>query len=115
MNSKPAKIKDVGTDHGQLTVWLDDGRIVGLPLTWYPSLAEASHQERAIWQSSGAGGGIHWPALDYDLNVEDLLQGRREHPNALCLTRLTRAQNHPQRKTSTHAWPRKLRLEAASS
>jgi hypothetical protein len=47
MNSKPAKIKDVSTDHGQLTVWLDDGRIVGLPLAWYPSLAEARQPNAA--------------------------------------------------------------------
>jgi len=114
MNSKPAKIKDVSTDHGQLTVWLDDGRIVGLPLAWYPSLAEARPQERAIWQPSGAGGGIHWPALDYDLSVEGLLQGCREHPNALRLTRFTRAQNHPLRKSPIRARPRKPRLEAAS-
>ena len=98
MNSKPAKIKDVSTDHGQLTIWLDDGRIVGLPLAWYPSLAEASPQERAIWQPSGAGSGIHWPTLDYDLSVEGLLQGQHEHPSALRYSRLARTQNRPQRR-----------------
>ena len=39
MNSKPVKIADVSTEGGLLTVWLDDGRILSLPLAWYPSLS----------------------------------------------------------------------------
>ena len=95
MNETNAKIKAVSTGDGQLTLWLDDGRVVSAPLSWYPSLAEASPAERKIWQSSGAGHGIHWPALDYDLSVEGLLEGRKEHPNALRYTRAIRAKNRP--------------------
>jgi hypothetical protein len=98
MSSKNAKVKAISTDQRQLTVWLEDGRILALPLAWYPSLAEASPAERAIWQPCGAGGGIHWPALDYDLSLEGLLDGRREHHNALRHTRQTRAKNHALRK-----------------
>ena len=91
MTGKNTKIKAVSTDDSQLTLWLDDGRVVSAPLSWYPSLAEASPAERKIWQPSGAGHGIHWPALDYDLSVEGILEGRKEHPNALRYTREARA------------------------
>ena len=100
MNGKPAKIKAVSTDDRQLTLWLDDGRVVSAPLSWYPSLAEASPAERKIWQPSGAGHGIHWPALDYDLSVEGILEGRKEHPNALRYTRETRAMNRSTRESA---------------
>jgi len=78
-----------------LTVWLDDGRIVSVPLSWYRSLAQASPEERKIWQPSRAGRGIHWPSLDYDLSVEGVLSGQKEHPAALRYTRAARAKNRP--------------------
>lgn len=91
MNSRDAKVKDVRTGGGKLTVWLDDGRVLALPLSWYPSLAEATVAERATWRPCGAGHGIHWPALDYDLDIEGLLAGCREAPAALAYTRRFRA------------------------
>ena len=100
MNGTNAKIKDVSTDDGQLTLWLDDGRIVRAPLSWYPSLAEASPAVRKKWQPSGAGYGIHWPVLDYDLSVEGILEGLKEHPNALRYTRAAHAKNRSIRSAS---------------
>ena len=102
MNSKTAKVKAVSTDDEFLTVWLDDGRVVSAPLKWYPSLAAASPEERGIWRASGAGHGIHWPALDYDLSVEGLMAGRREHPNARRSVNETRAKNR-----QTRPWKRR--------
>ena len=90
MNYTAAKVKDITIEDRLLTVWLSDGRILSLPLSWYPSLAKATREERAVWQVSGAGKGIHWPELDYDLSAEGLLAGRHEHPNALAWTRETR-------------------------
>jgi hypothetical protein len=97
MNGTNAKVKAVSTDDRQLTLWLDDGRIVSSPLSWYPSLLEASPAERKLWRPSGGGYGIHWPALDYDLSVEGILDGRKEHPNALRFTREFRAKNRTTR------------------
>ena len=91
MNSKDAKVKDVSTAAGKLTVWVDDGRVLSLPLEWYPSLKSASPAERSRWRKSGAGHGIHWPALDYDLSVEGLLAGAREARTILAHTRKFRA------------------------
>ena len=82
MNSKTAKVEAVSTEENLLTVWLTDGRILSLPLAWYPCLLNATVAEREIWQPSGAGRGIHWLALDYDLSVAGLLEGQYEHPSA---------------------------------
>ena len=57
---------------------LTDGRVIGAPLTWYPTLLEATARQLRRWKACGAGTGIHWPALDYHLSVEGLLRGARE-------------------------------------
>lgn len=110
MNSKDAKVKDVSTAAGKLTVWVDDGRVLSLPLEWYPSLKSASPAERARWRKSGSGYGIHWPALDYDLSVEGLLAGAREARTILAHTRKFRARLQParSRQRSTRRVGRKL-------
>ncbi len=102
MNSKDAKIKHVSTTGGKLTVRVDDGRVISLPLDWYPSLKSASPAERARWRKSGAGYGIHWPALDYDLSVEGLLAGAREAKTILAHTRKFRVlhRTSPSRRRS---------------
>lgn len=86
-----AKFKDVCTENQLLTVWLIDGRILSMPLTSYPSMSEAMIEERSTWQASGAGRGIHWPSLDYDLSVEGLLAGCQERPLRAGLDPKTRA------------------------
>jgi hypothetical protein len=92
MNTKRAKIHDVRVGAGKLTVGLSDGRVLALPLAWYPSLAAATPAERAAWRLTGLGSGIHWSRLDYDLDLEGLLAGSREHPNALRHTRRFRVE-----------------------
>ncbi|MCE9533398.1 MAG: DUF2442 domain-containing protein [Planctomycetes bacterium] len=59
-----------------LTVELSDGRSVSVPLGWYPRLAHGTPSERQVWQLIGGGHGIHWPAIDEDISVENLLSGK---------------------------------------
>ncbi|HEX2202324.1 MAG TPA: DUF2442 domain-containing protein [Longimicrobium sp.] len=59
-----------------LTVELADGRVLSVPLVWYPRLAHGTPEERNHWRLIGRGEGIHWPDLDEDLSVEGLLAGR---------------------------------------
>ena len=54
---------------------LADGRTISVPLLWYPRLVHATQQERDYWQLIGDGEGIHWPDLDEDISVQDLLGG----------------------------------------
>ncbi len=103
MTGSNAKVKSVRIDEALLTVWLDDGRIVSVPLAWYPALVAATPAERKAWQASGAGRAIHWPALDYDLSVVGLLAGRKEHPNALRYSRAARPKALPARRSTRRA------------
>lgn len=58
-----------------LSVALMDGRVITVPLVWYPRLLDATEAERSNWQISGGGYGIHWPDIDEDLSTEGLLRG----------------------------------------
>ncbi len=60
-----------------LAVDLEDGRSISVPIVWYPRLTHGTPEERANFQISGGGYGIHWPELDEDIGVEGLLLGKR--------------------------------------
>jgi len=60
-----------------LTVDLADGRSISAPLAWYPRLGHGTAAERANWRLIGRGEGVHWPDLDEDISVDNLLSGAR--------------------------------------
>jgi hypothetical protein len=57
----------IGITDDTLTVDLDDGRTISVPLSWYPRLLHGSAQERNNRRLIGKGEGIHWPDLDEDI------------------------------------------------
>ncbi len=59
----------------EMIVSLVDGRTISIPVTWFPTLANATEAQRNNWQLLGGGDGIHWPDLDEDLSVRGLLFG----------------------------------------
>ena len=59
-----------------LSVDLTDGRTIAVPLAWYPRLVHGTPEERNHWRLIGQGEGIHWPDLDEDISVENLLSGK---------------------------------------
>lgn len=71
------KVADVHISDDTLTVDLDDGRTIAVPIAFYPRLAHGTPAERAHFELSAAGHGIHWPDLDEDIGVEGLLLGRK--------------------------------------
>jgi hypothetical protein len=70
-----------------MTVSLDDGRSISVPLAWYPRLLHGSSQERVRFELIGDGEGIHWPELDEDISVEGLLAGKRSAESDASLAR----------------------------
>ena len=58
---------DVSCTDDELVVSLADGRVLWVPLAWFPRLL-------------GNGEGIHWPDVDEDLSVEGLLRGTPAPP-----------------------------------
>ncbi len=67
---------NVEIDQDSLKVDLVDGRSVSVPLAWYPRLMHGTHDQRSNWRLIGAGEGLHWPDLDEDISVENLLAGK---------------------------------------
>ena len=79
-----ARVLNVLVTDDTLSVDLEDGRTVSVPIGWYPRLATGTDSERSNFEISGAGYGVHWPDLDEDIGVEGLLLGKRssESPNS---------------------------------
>ncbi len=71
------RILKVSVNDDRLTVDLEDGRILSVPILWYPRLAYGTEEERQNFKISGAGFGIHWPKLDEDIGVKGLLLGKK--------------------------------------
>jgi hypothetical protein len=71
------RIAGVSITDDTLAVDLEDGRTIAVPIGWYPRLAYGTPEERANFEISGAGYGIHWPELDEDIGVEGLLLGKK--------------------------------------
>jgi hypothetical protein len=59
-----------------LSVELNDGRSISVPLAWYPRLVHGTPEERNNWRLTGNAEGIHWPDLDEDISIENLLRGK---------------------------------------
>ncbi|MBA4156190.1 MAG: DUF2442 domain-containing protein [Gemmatimonadetes bacterium] len=67
--------QQVSVTEDALTVDLADGRTLSGPLACYPRLMHGTLEERSHWRLIGRGEGIHWPDLDEDISVENLLAG----------------------------------------
>jgi hypothetical protein len=72
-----ARAQRVEVSEDTLTIELVDGRVVMVPLTWYPRLWYGTAEERARFEIIGDGTLIHWLDLDEDLSVAGILAGRR--------------------------------------
>ena len=68
--------QNVQVTEDALIVDLSDGRTVSVPLAWFPRLLHGTPEERNTWRLIGDGEGIHWPELDEDISVENLILGK---------------------------------------
>lgn len=60
-------------DDDSMWVHLDDGRVMAVPLAWFPRLLAATPEQRAQFELSPRG--IHWDVLDEDISIDGLLAG----------------------------------------
>jgi hypothetical protein len=72
---RTARVQTALVSDESLTVDLTDGRTISVPLEWYPRLVHATREERNNWRLVGDGEGLHWPDLDEDISVENILAG----------------------------------------
>ena len=52
---------------------LNDGRVAGMPLTWFPRLQNVTESKRLYYELWNDGIWIHWEDLDEDLSVEGFI------------------------------------------
>lgn len=65
--------KSVRFDDNSMWVDLSDGRIIVVPLAWFPRLLHALPEQRERVEISLKG--LHWDELDEDISVAGLLAG----------------------------------------
>ena len=64
------KIKNVWFDCTRIFVEMDDQRVFGNPVEWFPNLRKGTPQRWENYIIKGNRRWIHWPELDEDLDVE---------------------------------------------
>lgn len=74
--AQAARAQNVAVTEDSLTVDLMDGRTISVPLAWYPRLLHGTPEERNNWRLIGDNVGIHWPDLDEDVSIENIVFGR---------------------------------------
>ncbi|HKF49191.1 MAG TPA: DUF2442 domain-containing protein [Terracidiphilus sp.] len=72
--SSSVSASQVEFDDDSMWVTLTDGRVLGVPLAWFPRLLRATPDERREVRISPRG--LHWESLDEDISVVGLLAGR---------------------------------------
>jgi hypothetical protein len=71
--------KSLQFDDESMRVYFTDGRILTVPLAWFPVLRAATPQQRDQYEIGGGGIALHWPDLDEDLSIAGLMAGADMH------------------------------------
>ncbi len=83
INEQEPLAKKVWLTDDMINLELTDGRVIAVPLVFYPSLADATKEQRDDFRLFSEGSAIHFNQLDIDLSVEGLVMGRKEIPNLM--------------------------------
>ncbi len=75
--------KKVWLTDDMINLELVDGRVIAVPLAFYPSLADASKESRGDFRLFSGGSAIHFNKLDVDLSVQALVLGKKEIPGLM--------------------------------
>jgi len=85
-----------------LSVDLEERRTTSVPIGWYPRLAHGTPAECANSQIVGAGYATHWPDLDENIAVEELLLGKKSTESPASFERWFRRRK--QRQQPSAGW-----------
>ena len=67
--------KSVRFNKSMMQITFTDGRVLGVPLLWFPTLHAATAAQRMQYEIGGGGISLHWPELDEDLSIAGLMAG----------------------------------------
>lgn len=71
------KVKNIFLYDTIMEIVFDNDIVWEVPLELYPTLLKASNKDRncRVIGDGSFNSGIHWPALDYDLSIENIARG----------------------------------------
>lgn len=76
--SEPAaKVKRLEFTAEHMDLLLEDGRLLRIPLDWYPRLEWATPKQRKDYRLIFDGEAIEWPEIDEAVSVAGLLRGNK--------------------------------------
>ena len=70
-----ALAQSVSFKRAMMNVTFTDGRVLSVPLMWFPALHRAKPSQRSKVEIGGGGIALHWPELDEDLSIAGLMAG----------------------------------------
>lgn len=73
MNTANFTTRSVWFDETRVYVELNDGRVVGSPLAWFPRLQKATSEQPNRYELVAGGYSIHWDELDEYLTAGGFL------------------------------------------
>jgi hypothetical protein len=100
IEQREAVAERVSVTEDALTAHLADGRTLSVPLAWYPRLLHGSPKEHDHWRLIGRGEGIHWPSLDEDISIENLLLGNPSGESQESFKRWLKDREAPRRSSN---------------
>jgi hypothetical protein len=56
-------------------VAMTDGRVLSVPIIWFPALHKANSEQLAKYEIGAGGRSLHWPDLEEDLSMAGLMAG----------------------------------------
>jgi hypothetical protein len=74
------EIKELWFDNENIFIQTNVGHIVGNPLKWFPSLLNATPEQRGKYEIGLYG--VHWEELDEDLSLEGFFTYKTDFDNA---------------------------------
>lgn len=67
ISGEKAKAQKVWFADNSMWIAMVDGRVLAVPLAWFPTLEKADEEQLQSYEFSGGGVGIHWDELDEDI------------------------------------------------
>jgi len=81
MSILPEPVEPISVRFDDAAMWVElvDGRVLGVPLVWFPRLLHATEDQRLDFELSFSG--IHWDAINEDISTAGLLAGLGDMTN----------------------------------
>lgn len=83
ISSDELSILKITIENDLITAHISDGRIVSIPVAWFPRLHNATEPQLSNFEISPSRHGIHWSDLDEDITIKDFVDILKLKGNSL--------------------------------